>query len=70
MNNLEHWLFATLPKLIEFVRDAPGQLYNLATDPGETKNLYFTHPEIAKELKTLLEASKASGRTATTKPQP
>jgi arylsulfatase A-like enzyme len=44
--------------------DAPGQLYNLETDPGETTNLYFKHPEIVKELKALLDASKATGRTA------
>jgi len=42
---------------------APGQLYDLAADPGETKNLYFEHPEIVKELKALLEQSKASGRS-------
>jgi arylsulfatase A len=44
--------------------DAPGQLYNLETDPGERINLYFKHPEIVREMKALLEASKASGRTA------
>ncbi len=44
--------------------EAPGQLYNLKTDPGETTNLYFKHPEMVKELKALLDASKASGRTA------
>jgi len=38
--------------------DAPGQLYNLETDPGERTNLYFKHPEIVKELKRLLDASK------------
>jgi arylsulfatase A len=43
--------------------DAPGQLYNLETDPGETTNLYFKQPEIVKELKDLLDASKASGRS-------
>ncbi len=43
---------------------APGQLYNLETDPGETKNLYFDHPQIVKELKSLLDASKVAGRTA------
>jgi arylsulfatase A len=42
---------------------APGQLYNLETDPGETRNLYFEQPQIVKELKTLLEQSKASGRS-------
>jgi arylsulfatase A-like enzyme len=43
--------------------DAPGQLYNLATDPGEKVNLYYQHPERVKELKTLLDESKASGRS-------
>jgi arylsulfatase A-like enzyme len=44
--------------------DAPGQLYNLETDPGETVNLYFKHPEIVTELKALLEKSKVEGRSA------
>ncbi len=45
--------------------NAPGQLYNLETDPEETVNLYFKHPEIVRELKTLLENSKIQGRSAT-----
>ncbi len=44
--------------------DAPGQLYNLETDPGETVNLYFKHPEIVSELKALLEKSKVEGHSA------
>lgn len=44
--------------------NAPGQLYNLEIDPGETTNLYFKNPEIVAELKALLDASKASGRSA------
>jgi len=44
--------------------DAPGQLYNLDTDPGETINLYSRHPEIVKELKAKLEEFKSSGRSA------
>jgi arylsulfatase A-like enzyme len=43
---------------------APGQLYNLETDPGEKVNLYFKYPEVVREMKALLEASKAAGRTA------
>ncbi len=43
--------------------DAPAQLYNLATDPGETTNLYDARPEVVAELKALLEQSKASGRS-------
>ena len=44
--------------------DSPGQLYNLADDPGERNNLYSKYPEIVRELKGLLEASKKSGRSA------
>ena len=43
---------------------APGQLYNLDSDPGETNNLYFDHPEIVKQLKSQLEQYKQSGRSA------
>jgi arylsulfatase A len=44
--------------------EAPGQLYKLDIDPGETTNLYSKHPEIVKELKEKLEEFKASGRSA------
>ena len=47
---------------------APGQLYDLGADPGETKNLYFERPEIVKELKALLDQSKASGRSRPERP--
>jgi hypothetical protein len=43
---------------------APGQLYNLKADPGETTNLYFKHPKIVKTLKAKLEEFKKSGRSA------
>lgn len=43
--------------------DAPGQLYNLASDPSETNNLAREHPAIVTALKTLLEQSKSSGRS-------
>ena len=42
---------------------APGQLYHLDNDPGETNNLYFKQPDVVKELKSLLEATKVSGRS-------
>ena len=41
-----------------------GQLYNLETDPGETKNLYSVHPEMVSKLKARLETFKKSGRSA------
>jgi arylsulfatase A-like enzyme len=49
--------------LPEQAPQAPGQLYNLANDPGETTNLYVKEPKIVAELKTLLEQSKSSGRS-------
>ena len=51
--------------LPETAPDAPGQLYNLEHDPGETTNLYFKRPEIVRELKELLEDTKRSGRSRT-----
>ncbi len=50
----------TLP---EVAPDAPGQLYDLETDPGETRNLYFERPEIVTKLRSLLQASVTSGRS-------
>jgi arylsulfatase A len=43
--------------------EAPGQLYNLETDPGETTNLYSEKPEVVNELKSLLEHSKTTDRS-------
>ncbi len=45
--------------------DAPGQLYNLELDPGETKNLYFDYPEVVKDLEARLEATVEGGRSVT-----
>ena len=42
---------------------APGQLYNLDKDPGETTNLYFEHPKIVEELRAQLHAYRDSGRS-------
>ena len=50
--------------LIETEPDAPGQLYNLETDPGETTNLYFVYPEIVEDLKKQLDTFRYSGRSA------
>ncbi|MCL4206696.1 MAG: arylsulfatase [Pirellulaceae bacterium] len=44
--------------------EAPGQLYNLATDPGETTNLYFKEAAKRRELQALLQELKESGRSA------
>jgi arylsulfatase A-like enzyme len=50
--------------LPEKAPEAPGQLYDLAKDPGETTNLYFENPEIVEALKSQLEEYKKSGRSA------
>jgi arylsulfatase A len=57
--------YETNPKLKPYhIPDsAPAQLYDLASDPRETKNLLTEKPEIAEELKELLEKSKAQGRS-------
>lgn len=46
--------------------DAPGQLYNLASDPGEKNNLYHQSPEKRQELQQLLKelTQKTKGRSA------
>lgn len=43
--------------------DAPGQLYHLTNDPGETRNLYSSEPEVVNELRALLEQTQISGRS-------
>jgi arylsulfatase A len=44
--------------------EAPGQLFNLATDPGETTNLFFKESGKRRQLQTLLNKLKESGRSA------
>ena len=47
--------------------DAPGQLYDLKSDPGETTNLYFKEAERREQMQKLLEELKSSGRSAPTR---
>jgi len=41
----------------------PAQLYDLAADPGETHNLYASHPEVAQRLLAQLESDVLQGRS-------
>ncbi len=50
--------------LPELAPTATGQLYNLKTDPGETRNLFFKEEAKRKELQQLLVHLKTSGRSA------
>lgn len=50
--------------LKEMAPEAPGQLYDLESDPGETTNLYFKNEAKRKEMQALLKELKESGRSA------
>lgn len=50
--------------------DAPGQLYDLERDPGETTNLFDEQEAKRIEMKTLLERLKTSGRSAPSNRRP
>jgi arylsulfatase A-like enzyme len=52
--------------LPEATPNARCQLYNLASDPGETQNLSEEEPTVVRELKELLEHSKTAGRSRPT----
>ncbi len=54
----------TAYQLEEAEPDAPGQLYDLESDPGETQNLYYRQADKRQELQNLLQELKESGRSA------
>lgn len=43
---------------------APGQLYDLSADPGETTNVWSKYPDVVTELTTQLKMFQQSGRSA------
>jgi arylsulfatase A-like enzyme len=43
--------------------EAPGQLYNLADDPSETKDLYLQYPEKVEQLTKILKKYQDTGRS-------
>lgn len=45
------------------------QLYNIALDPGETKNVFLSHKDKVTELKTLLTKQILEGRSTMGQPQ-
>jgi arylsulfatase A len=44
--------------------DTPGQLYNLAKDPGEKTNIYAKYPEKVKALTAIVKKYESAGRSA------
>ncbi|MFT5123478.1 MAG: arylsulfatase A [Kiritimatiellia bacterium] len=58
--------------LPETAPEATGQLYNLARDPGETTNLFFTEAERRMRMQALLKelTQKDGGRSAPRNRQP
>jgi arylsulfatase A-like enzyme len=53
----------------KYIPTQPAQLYDLATDLGETKNLAATMPEKVAEMKALLEKLISDGRSTPGEPQ-
>ncbi len=52
------------PRRVQATPDGPkGQLYDLADDPGETKNLYLEKPEIVRRLNSELERIHGASKT-------
>ena len=49
--------------------EAPYELYNMETDPGETTNLYFQHPKIVETLESEISGIIKSGRSTPGTPQ-
>jgi arylsulfatase A-like enzyme len=54
----------TGPKENELPEDTPkAQLYDMTKDPGETTNLYLSHPELAQRLLSQLKDDILNGRS-------
>ncbi|RMD76044.1 MAG: arylsulfatase, partial [Lentisphaerae bacterium] len=54
--------------LADSAPDAPGQLYDLAEDPGETINCAGEYPDIAAELRSILDWCRHHARSVTNNP--
>ncbi len=51
----------------EMGTDPQAQLYDLAADPGETRNIATQHPDLVKEMTAKLNALRDAGRLTTPK---
>jgi arylsulfatase A-like enzyme len=57
-------------KLLEFFEDGRRELFDLARDDGETRNLIEAQPEVARELHGKLEAWRKDVAASVMKPNP
>jgi arylsulfatase A len=57
-------------KLVEGTGRKPHELYNLADDPGETRNLAAEQPGRVAELAAALAKARSNSRTRPCIPQP
>lgn len=55
--------FTQPKKIIPKPGEPEGELYNLAEDPHEQRNLYLEQPEVARRLSSLLDQIKRQGRS-------
>jgi len=51
------------------VAGTPGQLYDLAEDPGETRDRWSERPDVVADLTALLEKYKRDGRSVPPRPR-
>ena len=58
------------PRFVEPKADEPlYELYDIEADPGETKNLYFDHPEVVGRLQQQITHIIKNGRSTPGQPQ-
>jgi arylsulfatase A-like enzyme len=55
--------FSKPAKIIPKPGEPEGELYNLADDPAESRNVYREHPGVVRELTALLDDLKRNGRS-------
>jgi hypothetical protein len=49
--------------------DEPGEIYKISDDRAQRQNVYADHPDIVRQLKSLLEKYKQHGRSTPGSPQ-
>jgi len=58
------WKYLSKSGRVNYGQGKAGALYDMEKDWRETTNLYDSHPEVVRRLKSLLEKQRRDGRTA------